>query len=262
VGAPSCEKPVVERPTRRAGILGGESRHRRKSVLEVQNVTAGYGDVTVLWDVSISAPSGTVVALLGPNGAGKTTLLRAVSGLIKPSSGTILLGDQDITQRRLDQRARLGVCHIPEGRAIFPTLTLKENLTLFSPKRKYSESIQKAADTFPMIGMRLNQPAGSLSGGEQQMLAMIRAYITNPRLVLVDEASIGLAPLIVDSLFEFLEQVASEGTTLLIVEQYVERALKLASTVYLLNHGRIAYSGDSGDLSPEEIFEHYLGVEV
>jgi branched-chain amino acid transport system ATP-binding protein len=162
----------------------------------------------------------------------------------------------------LDQRARLGVCHIPEGRAIFPTLTLKENLTLFSPKRKYSESIQKAADTFPIIGMRLNQPAGSLSGGEQQMLAMIRAYITNPRLVLVDEASIGLAPLIVDSLFEFLEQVASEGTTLLIVEQYVERALKLASTVYLLNHGRIAYSGDSGDLSPEEIFEHYLGVEV
>jgi branched-chain amino acid transport system ATP-binding protein len=231
-------------------------------VLEVQNVTAGYGDVTVLWDVSISAPAGSVVALLGPNGAGKTTLLRTISGLIKPSSGTILLGDQNITNKRMNLRARLGVCHIPEGRAIFPTLTIKENLILFSPKREHKESIQKAADTFPIIGRRLNQTAGSLSGGEQQMLAMVRAYITNPKLVLVDEASIGLAPLVVDGLFQFLEQVASEGTTLLVVEQYVSRALNLASTVYRLNHGRIAHSGASRDLSPEEIFERYLGVEV
>jgi branched-chain amino acid transport system ATP-binding protein len=231
-------------------------------MLEVRNITAGYGDVTVLWDVSLVAPTGSAVALLGPNGAGKTTLLRTICGLLKPASGQILLDGDDVTGLRMNQLSRRGVCLIPEGRGIFPSLTLKENLSLFAPRGKTKETFEKAAASFPVLGSRLNQTAGSLSGGEQQMLAIIRAYISNPSLVLVDEASIGLAPLVVDALFTFLSEVAKQDTTLVIVEQYVTRALELADTVYLLNHGRVAFSGGSGELSGEEIFERYLGVEV
>ncbi len=233
-------------------------------MLEVCNVTAGYGDVTVLWDVSMACPDGSVVALLGPNGAGKTTLLRTISGLLKPVRGSVLLDGEDVTGMRTHQMARRGVCLIPEGRGIFPSLTLRENLNLFSPKGKArtKEAFEKAAASFPILGKRLNQTAGSLSGGEQQMLAIVRAYISNPKLVLVDEASMGLAPLVVDGLFDFLEQVARDGTSLVIVEQYVTRALALADSVYLLNHGRIAFSGAADELNGEEIFERYLGVEV
>ncbi len=231
-------------------------------MLEVRNVTAGYDNVTVLWDVSISAPTGTVVALLGPNGAGKSTLLRTISGIVKPTSGQILLDGDDVTGLRTNKMARRGVCHIPEGRGIFPSLTLRENLSLFSPKGKVPETLERAAATFPILGRRLSQTAGSLSGGEQQMLAIVRAYVANPQVVLVDEASMGLAPLVVDRLFDFLGQVSREGTTLIIVEQYVTRALALADTVYLLNRGRIAFSGQAGDLDGKEIFERYLGVEV
>jgi branched-chain amino acid transport system ATP-binding protein len=231
-------------------------------MLEVRNITAGYGDVTVLWDVSMAAPTGSAVALLGPNGAGKTTLLRTVCGLLKPASGQILLDGDDVTGLRMNEMSRRGVCLIPEGRGIFPSLTLKENLSLFAPRGKTKETFEKAAASFPILGSRLNQTAGSLSGGEQQMLAIIRAYISNPSLVLVDEASMGLAPLVVDALFTFLSEVAKQETTLVIVEQYVTRALKLVDTVYLLNHGRVAFSGGSNELSGEEIFERYLGVEV
>jgi branched-chain amino acid transport system ATP-binding protein len=233
-------------------------------MLEIEGLTAGYGEVTVLRDVTMSCPGGSVVALLGPNGAGKTTLLRAISGLLAPSAGTVTLGGQDVTGWKASRLARAGVCHIPEGRGIFPSLTLRENLSLFSPKGKKqtAEALDRAAASFPVLGQRLRQTAGSLSGGEQQMLAIVRAYISNPKLVLVDEASMGLAPLVVDGLFEFLDAIAKEGTTLLIVEQYVSRALQLADTVYLLNHGRIAFGGPSAGLDSEEIFERYLGVEV
>ena len=233
-------------------------------MLEIEGLTAGYGEVTVLRDVSLSCPTGSVVALLGPNGAGKTTLLRAISGLLRPTAGKVLLGGRDVTGWKPNRLARLGVCHIPEGRGIFPSLTLRENLSLFSPKgkAKTAEAFERAAESFPILGERLKQTAGSLSGGEQQMLAIVRAYISNPTLVLVDEASMGLAPLVVDGLFEFLATIAKEGTTLLLVEQYVSRALALADTVYLLNHGRVAFSGPSAGLDSEEIFERYLGVEV
>src|ERR1700722_13766939 len=231
-------------------------------MLEVRNVTAGYGDVTILWEVSMMARTGSAVALLGPNGAGKTTLLRTICGLLKPTSGHILLDGEDVTGLRMNQLSRRGVCLIPEGRGIFPSLTLRENLSLFAPRGKTNETLEKAAASFPILGKRLNQTAGSLSGGEQQMLAIVRAYISNPKLVLVDEASMGLAPLVIDALFAFLARVAEQDTTLVIVEQYVTRALELADTVYLLNHGRIAFSGGSNELSGEEIFERYLGVEV
>ncbi len=233
-------------------------------MLEVRDITAGYGDVTVLRNVSLTCPTGSAVALLGPNGAGKTTLMRVLSGLLKPTNGQILLVGEDVTGFRTSTLSKKGVCHIPEGRGIFPSLTVRENLALFSPRGKpqLAETFQRATQSFPILGSRMSQTAGSLSGGEQQMLAIVRAYLSNPRLVLVDEASIGLAPLVVEGIFKFLGQVAKEGTTLLIVEQYVTRALALADSVYVLNRGQVAFSGKSDALSSADIFETYLGVEV
>jgi branched-chain amino acid transport system ATP-binding protein len=233
-------------------------------MLEVRDITAGYGDVTVLRNVSLTCPTGSAVALLGPNGAGKTTLMRVLSGLLKPTNGQILLAGEDVTGFRTSTLSKKGVCHIPEGRGIFPSLTVRENLALFSPRGKpqLAETFQRATQSFPILGSRMSQTAGSLSGGEQQMLAIVRAYLSNPRLVLVDEASIGLAPLVVEGIFKFLGQVAKEGTTLLIVEQYVTRALALADSVYVLNRGQVAFSGKSDALSSADIFETYLGVEV
>jgi branched-chain amino acid transport system ATP-binding protein len=230
--------------------------------LAVDHLTAGYGATTVLWDVSLEVPSASVVALLGPNGAGKTTLLRAASGLIPAAEGRVVLGGRDMTGKGMHEMAREGLCHVPEGRGVFPSLSVKENLTLFSPKKGESAALERAAATFPILGKRMRQTAGSLSGGEQQMLAIVRAYISNPRLVLVDEASLGLAPLVIDQLFEFLGRVSREGAALLLVEQYVYRALELADRVYLLNHGRIVYAGTPSDLEGEDIFERYLGIEA
>jgi branched-chain amino acid transport system ATP-binding protein len=254
--------PAVRTPRPCPHCDGTITCGQEDSMLEVRHVTAGYGDVTVLRDVTLSAATGSVAALLGPNGAGKTTLLRTISGHLAPSSGQVVLDGKDVTGLPANRLARRGVCHIPEGRGIFPSMTVRENLSLFSPKGKTKETIEKSAVTFPILGRRLSQTAGSLSGGEQQMLAIVRAYISNPLLVLVDEASMGLAPLVVDGLFEFLGQVAHEGTTLLIVEQYVTRALALADTVYLLSQGRIAFSGPADSVNGQEIFERYLGVEV
>jgi branched-chain amino acid transport system ATP-binding protein len=231
-------------------------------VLELQEVTAGYGDTVVLRDVSISVPDSKVVALLGPNGAGKTTTLRTASGLIKPAGGRVLLDGEDVTGNKPFALARRGLCHLPEGHGIFPSLTVRENIVLQSPKGKESESVQKAGDRFPALASRLGQRAGSLSGGEQQMLSLVRTYLSNPRIVIVDEASLGLAPVLVDQIFETLAQIVANGTSLLIVEQYVTRALELADTVYLMNRGQIVFSGPATDVRGEDVFERYLGIEV
>jgi branched-chain amino acid transport system ATP-binding protein len=151
---------------------------------------------------------------------------------------------------------------VPEGRGVFPSLTVRENLTLFSTIGSESEMLDRATIAFPILGKRLRQTAGTMSGGEQQMLAIVRAYISNPKLVLVDEASMGLAPLIIDQIFEFLRNVAREGTSLLIVEQYVYRALELSDHVYLLNHGKVAFSGTPSEVQKLDIFEQYLGAEA
>jgi branched-chain amino acid transport system ATP-binding protein len=231
-------------------------------MLELRNVTAGYGEATVLREVSIVVPDSTVVALLGPNGAGKTTTLRVASGLLRPREGAVLLDGDDVTRLGPYQRVRRGLCHIPEGRGIFPSLTVRENLILDAPKGKESEAFRRATDTFPVLGTRQRQIAGTLSGGEQQMLALVRAYVSSPSVVLVDEASLGLAPLVVDSIFEFLERLAREGVALLLVEQYVSRALALASSVYLLNQGTIVYSGGADELDEDTIFAMYAGSEA
>ena len=228
-------------------------------MFEISAVTGGYGDTTVLHDVSLTVPDASVVALLGPNGAGKSTTLRMASGLLRPKSGTILLDGEDIARLDPYERTRRGICHIPEGRGIFPSLTVREYVMLYTSKSQVAEAWVRAVATFPVLGERRRQIAGTLSGGEQQMLALVRAYIANPTLVLVDEASLGLAPLVVGHIFEFLEKIAHEGAALLLVEQYVSRALELANTVYVLNQGRIVHSGSAADLDAQEIFALYAG---
>jgi branched-chain amino acid transport system ATP-binding protein len=227
-------------------------------MLELRDIEAGYGEHIVLRDVSLTVPPGAVVAVLGPNGAGKTTLLRVASGLLRPRRGAVLLAGEEVTRTRPYARARRGLCHIPEGRGIYPTLTVRENLALQSPRGEEQAALERATSAFPMLGQKLRQPAGQLSGGQQQMLSLARAYLTSPKLVLVDEASMGLAPVVVDKIFEFLGRIAASGTALLIVEQYVSRALAVADTVYLLNKGGVVFTGKPSDIT-DDLFVHYLG---
>jgi branched-chain amino acid transport system ATP-binding protein len=224
-------------------------------MLELENITAGYGDTVVLRDVSLSVPDSKVVALLGPNGAGKTTLLRVASGLIKPMSGRVILNGEDVTGRRPYYMSRKGMCNLPEGRGIFPSLTVRDNLILQSPKGKEAATIEYAVESFPALATRLKQTAGSLSGGEQQMLALVRTVASEPKIVVVDEASLGLAPIIVD-------RIVATGVSVLLVEQYVTRALALADSACLLNRGEVVFTGPADDLEADEIFERYFGIEI
>lgn len=230
-------------------------------MLTLHSITAGYGDSTVLRDVSITVGEGEVVALLGPNGAGKTTLLRTATGLVKPRSGRIEFLGEDFTGRAPHVFARHGICHLPEGRGIFPSLTVEENLIIQARTMDRASLIAEAAQLFPILGKRLRQTAGSLSGGEQQMLALSRAYLTHPKVVVVDEASIGLAPMIVDQIYEALAGLVERGMSLIIVEQYIRKALELAKVVYILNRGEITLANDAREISPEEIYRKYLGIE-
>jgi branched-chain amino acid transport system ATP-binding protein len=227
----------------------------------LDSIVAGYAETTVLRGVSLTVPDSSVVALLGPNGAGKTTLLRVASGLLRPTAGTMTLDGVDVTGHRPYQLAARGMCHVPEGRGVFPSLTVRENLSLQAGTGG-KDGLAKAVEAFPRLGERLSQTAGTLSGGEQQMLALARSYIANPKLMLLDEVSMGLAPKIVDEIFEFLGRVAHEGASLLLVEQYVTRALALADYVYLLNRGQVAYRGEPSELQDEDVFARYLGTEV
>ncbi len=228
-------------------------------MLTLHHVTAGYGSTTVLRDVRLVVPPGRLVALLGPNGAGKTTLLRVASGLLAPSSGQVLLDGENVTGARPHELQRRGVCHIPEGRGIFPTLTVKENLLMQACGSDRSAAIERAVSAFPRLGERLDQFAGTMSGGEQQMLALARTYVQSPSLVLLDEVSMGLAPKIVDEIYEFLARLAAEGTSMLLVEQYVTRALGLCDYVYLLKKGRVVFAGEPGEVSAADLHAEYVG---
>ncbi len=230
--------------------------------LELRSVTAGYDRTTVLRDVDLAVPVGTVTVLLGPNGAGKTTLLKVASGLVRPTAGSVHLFGDDVTAHRAVQRSRRGLCHIPEGRAIFRSLSVRENLELQARPGQGRDAIERSIAAFPILGERLRQTAGTLSGGQQQMLAMSRAYVQDPRLVLVDEASLGLAPIIVDEIFAFLAGVVAEGTALLLVDQFAARALGMATRAYVLNKGTIVYDGTAADLRErDDLFAQYLGGE-
>jgi branched-chain amino acid transport system ATP-binding protein len=229
--------------------------------LRVSDVVAGYEHTTVLRGVSLVVPVGAVVALLGPNGAGKSTLLKTVSGLLRPSSGKVELFGEDVSAVRTSRRARMGVCHIPEGRGIYKRLTVRENLLMQADRGDETGAIARAAEAFPILGKRINQIAGTMSGGEQQMLSMARAYTRDQRLILVDEASLGLAPIIVDEIFKFLSRLVSErGTSLLIVDQFVHRALDLAQTAYVMRRGEIVASGTAAQIKELDVFGEYMGA--
>jgi len=229
------------------------------SGLELAGVQAGYAGAVVLRDVSLVVPAGAVVALLGPNGAGKTTLLKVASGVMAPDAGSVRLAGTDVTSRPPYARARLGLCHVPEGRGIFPSLTVRQNVVLHARPGAEEEAIAAAVEAFPVLGRRLSQVAGTLSGGEQQMLALSAACVRTPSVVLLDEVSMGLAPQVIDEIFAFLALLAAGGAALLVVEQYVARALELADYVYVLRQGEVAFVGEPGELTTDDVFAAYLG---
>lgn len=230
-------------------------------MLSLKSVTAGYGETVVLRDVTFTVNPGEVVALLGPNGAGKSTLLRTATGFVKPRSGSVEFEGKNVSGERPYSFSRRGVCMLPEGRGIFPSLTVLENLRIQARAIAMKQVLDEVGEMFPVLCERLGQTAGSLSGGEQQMLALCRAYITNPKVVLVDEASLGLAPLVTDKIYAVLAQLVARGLSAVIVEQYVQRALDLAQTVYILNRGEIAHVGPTNKIDADQIYAKYLGVE-
>jgi branched-chain amino acid transport system ATP-binding protein len=229
-------------------------------MLRLEGISSGYGSTIVLRDVSIVVPTGSVVALLGPNGAGKTTLLRTASGVLPAREGRVELDGVDLTDRRPNERLKAGMSHIPEGRGIFPNLTVRENISLFGSEVSESEAVERAVDAFPKLGQRLAQLAGTMSGGEQQMLALSRAHVGHPSVVLLDEVSMGLAPTIVDEIFEFIGRLASTGASLLLVEQYVNRALAASDYVSLLDRGRVSFAGEPAELEDDDVFRRYFAT--
>jgi branched-chain amino acid transport system ATP-binding protein len=232
-------------------------------VLKLSGVQAGYGRSIVLQDVDFAVRPGTVVAVLGANGAGKTTLMRVIAGLINPTQGRVEFNGDDITRTPPFRRAEQGICFIPQGRTIFRNLTVRENLILSIPPRTAKGAgFDPVIEAFPRLGQRLAQTAGSLSGGEQQMLAMSRAYLTNPKLIILDEPSSGLAPVLIDQIFESMHQLAGKGVSMVIVEQYVHKVLTLADTVNILVHGEISWNGPANTVDDELLRNTYLGAEV
>jgi branched-chain amino acid transport system ATP-binding protein len=240
-------------------ILAKDEAHGQ-TALEIDGLRSGYGDTTILHDISLKVPVGAVTGILGANGAGKTTLLRTISGLLQPTAGSVRFYNEDITSVSPHIRANRGLCHIPEGRGIFRNLTVRENLRLYCPRGSEAQGLELAIKAFPKLGSRLDQIAGTLSGGEQQMVAIVRAYVQQPRLVLVDEASLGLAPTIVDSIFEFMEDLAKSGSALVIVDQFVTRVLAMATAVHVMYRGELVFSGHPDTLMQEDIFQRYLGA--
>jgi branched-chain amino acid transport system ATP-binding protein len=228
--------------------------------LELVDVTAAYGRIQVLHGVSLTVPRGCVVALLGPNGAGKSTTLRVASGQMQPTSGHVHLSGHHLNGADPDRLARAGVCTIPEGRGVFPNLSVEENLRLFAYTATASERQvrERTFEQFPRLKERRAQLAGRLSGGEQQMLAMARALTTDPALLMLDELSMGLAPLIVEQLYELVAEIAATGVSVLVVEQFARRALAVAQYAVIMVGGRVTAVGEPADVE-SQLSEAYLG---
>ncbi len=235
-------------------------------MLELRGVSAGYGPITVLRDVSISVPEGSMVALLGRNGAGKTTTMRVASGMLRPSAGEVWFRGARIDGRNAADIARLGLAHVPEGRGAFPGLTVRENLEVGAAgravrRRELHGEIDEVTASFPRLRERMGQRAGSLSGGEQQMLVLARALMARPKVVLVDEPSLGLAPVIVDEVYRLLEGLKADGLTVLLVEQYVELALGIADYAYVLEKGAVALEGEASRLAGDRsVLDAYMAA--
>jgi branched-chain amino acid transport system ATP-binding protein len=236
-------------------------------LLEVKGIDVSYGDIQVLWDVSLKVEEGTIVALLGANGAGKTTLLKTISGLLRASKGEILLGGEPLMNASPKKIVEKGIVHVPEGRRLFSSLTVIENLKLGAyiakARQNYAQSLERVFGLFPVLKDRQEQKAGSLSGGEQQMLAIGRAIMTQPQILMLDEPSLGLSPIIVRTIFQMISTLNEQKTTILMVEQNANQALKVAHQVYVLKVGKIVMSGTEEDLlKNEELSQAYLGKRL
>jgi len=234
-------------------------------MLEVRDISVSYGAIKALHGVSLTVPTGSIVTLIGCNGAGKSTTLRAISGIVRPSSGSITFEGRAITRMAPHEIVRLGIAQAPEGRGIFANLTVEENLQLGASARSDTSGIaddyDRALALFPRLRERLAQNAGTLSGGEQQMLAIGRALIARPRLLLLDEPSLGLAPQIVQTIFTIIRDINATGTTILLVEQNAHMALQVANSAYVLESGRVVVEGAASELAnSDEIRKAYLGV--
>jgi branched-chain amino acid transport system ATP-binding protein len=220
--------------------------------LTLRNVSAGYGALTVLRGASLVVPPGHIVAVFGPNGAGKTTLLRSIFGRAQVRNGSIQYGRDELRGRPAHDVAKLGICYVTDDRTLFPSLTVGENLELFGRPKLDPSDRNLIYELFPVLAARRRQAAGTLSGGEQQMLALARAFVSGQTLVAADELSMGLAPIVLDHIFEMLRQLRDQGRSILLVEQYVERALEIADIAYVLWNGRIVFAGEPVELADHE----------
>ena len=230
------------------------------SILEVRKLDVRYGPAQALFDVSFDIAPNSALAVLGPNGAGKSTLARAVSGLVPSSGGEIKFDGQDVTKQSPTAIRRAGMIHLPEGRGIFPALNVQENLRMATvlDRQDRNSALERAFEIFPVLGERRRQTAGTLSGGEQQMLSLARALMVSPKLVIADEMSLGLAPKLVDVVFESLERARSAGVSVLMIEQFASRALAFADQCLILQRGRVAWFGPAKNAG-DELLRRYLG---
>ena len=237
-------------------------------MLSINNLHAAYGKVEVLHGISLDVPKGKLVTLIGSNGAGKTTTMRAISGMIKPKSGSVTLGGKDVTGLDSHKIARAGLAHSPEGRRVFASMSVTDNLLLGAfprftrarPKGDIKHDLEKALELFPRLKERQHQLAGTLSGGEQQMLAMARAVMLNPEVILLDEPSMGLAPILVEEVFRIITRLKAEGVTMLLVEQFAAAALNVADYGYVLENGSISVHGPAQSLKTDpKVIAAYLG---
>lgn len=236
-----------------------------KTLLELKDVAAGYGDVRVLWGVTFVVREGEIATLVGANGAGKSTTLKTISGVVRATEGQIVFDGARIDKLPAHKIAALGIAHVPEGRRLFPLMSVRENLELGAisseARRRRLESFERVFALFPKLKERSSQLAGTLSGGEQQMVAIARGLMARPRVLILDEPSLGLAPIVVREMFEIIQTINREGITILLVEQNVQQSLKLANRAYVLENGRVVLEGAGSDLlNDQRVREAYLGA--
>jgi branched-chain amino acid transport system ATP-binding protein len=235
------------------------------ALLEVQDLSSGYGELQILWDVSLDLEAGKLTALVGSNGVGKTTLLRAVIGLLKPWQGSVTFSGRDVTRVSPHAKAAQGLVLVPEGRQLFTEMSVYENLEMgaFTKRAQahFQQNLERAYDMFPILKDRSSQDAGTLSGGEQQMLAVARGLMAQPEILMFDELSLGLAPFLVLNIFEILQKLKAEGLTMLLVEQNIQMALAISDYAYVFAHGRVELEGPSREVAKNEhVRRAYLGI--
>ena len=238
---------------------------KEKTLIELENVAAGYGDVQVLWGVSLSVREGEIATLVGANGAGKTTTLKTISGVVRATAGSMLYDGERVDRLQSHQIASRGISHVPEGRRLFPLMSVRENLELGvvsnAARTSRDESLEHVFSLFPRLKERSAQMAGTLSGGEQQMAAIGRGLMARPRLLMLDEPSLGLAPIVVREMFEIIREVNRSGITILLVEQNVQQSLKISDRAFVLENGRVVLEGQGAELLDDErVREAYLGA--